>query len=245
MFHRVALVTGASRGIGREIALMLCRSNYDIVVASPEIENNEQVAEAIRACGGEAMTLNLDVSSLESVKAGVAAVMQKMRRIDVLVNNAGITRDGLAMRMKADDWDLVLRVNLTGSFYMAQAVIPGMLKERWGRIINIASVVGECGNPGQVNYVSSKAGLIGMTKGLAQELGSRGITVNAVAPGFIDTDMTAKLPDEVKQRMFATIALRRFGQAQDVAAAVKFLASEEAGYITGHILDVNGGMFMR
>ncbi len=173
MFHRVALVTGASRGIGRDIALTLCKSNFDIIVASPEVENNETVAESIRACGGRAMTLNLDVSSQESVKEGVAAAQKEMGRIDVLVNNAGITRDALAMRMKAADWNLVLQINLTGAFFAAQAVIPAMLKERWGRIINIASVVGEMGNAGQANYVASKAGLIGLTKCLAKELASR------------------------------------------------------------------------
>lgn len=244
MFHRVALVTGASRGIGREIALTLCRSNYDVVVASPEVEKNEEVAEAIRQCGGTTMTLNLDVSSRDSVKAGVEAVLKRMGRIDVLVNNAGITCDALAVRMKPEDWDRVIQINLTGAFYMAQAVIPAMMKERWGRIINIASVVGEMGNAGQANYVSSKAGLIGLTKCLAQELASRNITVNAIAPGYIETDMTAVLPQEVKDRMLAMIPLKRFGQPKDIAYAVKFLASEEAGYITGAVLRVNGGMYM-
>ncbi|GIU73630.1 MAG: beta-ketoacyl-ACP reductase [Bryobacteraceae bacterium] len=244
MFHRVALVTGASRGIGREIALTLCRNNFDVVVASPEVEKNEEVAEAIRQCGGTTMTLDLDVSSRESVKQGVEAVLKEMGRVDVLVNNAGITRDGLAVRMKPEDWERVLQINLTGAFYMAQAVIPAMMKERWGRIINIASVVGEMGNAGQANYVSSKAGLIGLTKCLALELAPRNITVNAIAPGYIETDMTAVLPQEVKDRMLAMIPLKRFGQPKDIAHAVKFLASEEAGYITGAVLRVNGGMYM-
>jgi len=244
MFHRVALVTGASRGIGREIALTLCRSNFDVVVASPEVEKNEEVAETIRQCGGNTMTLDLDVSSRDSVKAGVDAVLKQMGRIDVLVNNAGITRDALSLRMKPEDWDKVIQINLTGAFYMAQAVIPAMMKERWGRIINIASVVGEMGNAGQANYVSSKAGLIGLTKCLALELASRNITVNAVAPGYIETDMTAVLPQEVKDRMLAMIPLKRFGQPKDIANAVKFLASDEAGYITGAVLRVNGGMYM-
>lgn len=244
MFHRVALVTGASRGIGRDIALTLCKSNFDIIVASPEVENNEAVAESIRACGGRAMTLNLDVSSQESVKEGVAAAQKEMGRIDVLVNNAGITRDALAMRMKAADWNLVLQINLTGAFFAAQAVIPAMLKERWGRIINIASVVGEMGNAGQANYVASKAGLIGLTKCLAKELASRNITVNAIAPGFIETEMTAVLPQEVKDQMMATIPLKRFGKPADIANAVKFLASEDANYITGTVIKVNGGMYM-
>ncbi|GIU79352.1 MAG: beta-ketoacyl-ACP reductase [Bryobacteraceae bacterium] len=244
MFHRVALVTGASRGIGREIALTLCRNQYDVVVASPEVEKNEEVAEAIRQCGGTTMTLDLDVSSRDSVKQGVDTVLRQMRRIDVLVNNAGITRDALSMRMKPEDWDRVIQINLTGAFNMAQAVIPAMMKERWGRIINIASVVGEMGNVGQANYVSSKAGLIGLTKCLALELAARNITVNAIAPGYIETDMTAVLPQEVKDRMMAMIPLKRFGQPKDIAHAVKFLASEEAGYITGAVLRVNGGMYM-
>jgi 3-oxoacyl-[acyl-carrier protein] reductase len=244
MFHRVALVTGASRGIGREIALMLCRSNFDIIVASPEVENNEAVAEAIRACGGKAMTLNFDVSAEQSVKEGVAAALKELGRIDVLVNNAGITRDALAMRMKPADWNLVMQINLTGAFYTAQAVMPAMMKERWGRIINIASVVGEMGNPGQANYVASKAGLIGLTKCLARELASRNITVNAIAPGFIETDMTAVLPQEVRDQMMAAIPLKRFGKPEDIAKAVKFLASEDANYITGTVLRVNGGMYM-
>jgi 3-oxoacyl-[acyl-carrier protein] reductase len=244
MFQRVALVTGASRGIGRAIAHTLCKANYAIVVASPEIENNEKVAGEICACGGECMTLDFNVASQESVKAGVDAAMEKFRRIDVLVNNAGITRDALAMRLKAADWNLVLQVNLTGAFYVSQAVIPHMIRERWGRIINIASVVGEMGNPGQANYVASKAGLIGLTKCLALELASRNVTVNAIAPGFIETDMTAVLTEEQKQKMLERVALKRLGKPEDIAAAVKFLASDDASYITGHVLKVNGGMYM-
>ena len=182
----------------------------------------------------------IDLASPESIKEAFA----KAGKIDILVNNAGITKDGLAMRMKKDDWDAVLATNLTGAFLAIQQVLPAMLKERWGRIINISSIVGETGNPGQANYVASKAGLIGLTKSLAQEIASRNITVNAVAPGFIETDMTAALSDEVKKTLLAHIPLRRFGKVEDVAAAVRFLASEEAGYITGHVLDVNGGMYM-
>ena len=184
--------------------------------------------------------VTLDMSSQESIKAAFA----KAGSVDILVNNAAVTKDGLALRMKKDDWDAVLSTNLTGAFLAIQQVLHGMMKERWGRIINISSIVGQTGNPGQANYVASKAGLIGLTKSLAQEIASRNITVNAIAPGFIDTDMTAGLSDQLKQNMLAHIPLKRFGKPEDVAAAVKFLASEEAGYITGAVLNVNGGMYM-
>ena len=244
MPDRVALVTGGSRGIGRAICHRLSRSGFDIVVASFETEKNEEVSAEIRAGGGKALPLDLDLTSMDSIQGAVATALRECGRIDVLVNNAGITRDALAMRMKPEDWHIVLQVNLNGAFYCIQKVLPGMMRQRWGRIINIASVVGRAGNVGQPNYVASKAGLIGLTKAVAQEMGSRGITANAVAPGFIDTDMTAKLPQEVKDRMLAAIVLKRFGKPEEVAAAVNFLASEEAGYITGQIIDVNGGMYM-
>jgi 3-oxoacyl-[acyl-carrier protein] reductase len=244
MPNRVALVTGASRGIGRSIALMLCRAGFDVVMASPAIESNESVAEEIRSCSGQATTVNLDVSSAESIKAGFAKVLADKARVDVLVNNAGVTRDGLAVRMKPADWELVLKINLQGAFLCTQQVLPGMMRNRWGRIINITSVVGQAGSAGQANYAASKAGLIGLTKALAQEIASRNITVNAVAPGYIATDMTKVLPEEVKQKILASVPLGRMGTAEDVAGAVKFLASEEASYITGQVLAVNGGMYM-
>jgi 3-oxoacyl-[acyl-carrier protein] reductase len=243
MSNRVAFVTGASRGIGRAIALTLAGSGHDIVVASPEVERNEQVAEEIRAAGGSAMTLNLDVTSNESVKDGVAQVIKEKGKIDVLVNNAGITRDGLAVRMKQADWDLVININLTGAFRCSQAVLQGMMKNRWGRIVNMASVVGQAGGASQANYAASKGGLIAMTKALALEMGSRNITVNAIAPGYIETDMTAVLPEEVKTKYLSQIPLGRAGQPQDIANAVKFLASDDAAFISGHVLAVNGGMY--
>jgi 3-oxoacyl-[acyl-carrier protein] reductase len=244
MTNRIAFVTGASRGIGRAIALALAKAGARIVVASNEPENNEKVAAEIREAGGEAFTVFLDLNSADSIKEAFAAAQQQFGRIDILVNNAGVTKDGLALRMKKDDWDLVLNINLRGAFLATQQALPGMLKERWGRIVNIASVVGQSGNPGQVNYVASKAGIIGLTKGLAQEVGSRNITVNAVAPGFIETDMTAKLTPEQREAMLAKVPLKRGGLPDDIAAAVKFLASDEASYITGHVLSVNGGMYM-
>jgi 3-oxoacyl-[acyl-carrier protein] reductase len=244
MVNRVAFVTGASRGIGRATALSLCRAGFDIVVGSPEIESNQELAAEIRACSGAAMAVNLDVTSPDSVKAAFAKALKDRGRIDVLVNNAGITRDGLAVRMKPADWDRVLQINLYGAFNCIQAVLPGMMRNRWGRIINIASVVGQAGAAGQTNYAASKAGLIGLTKSLAQEMGSRGITVNAVAPGYIETDMTKVLSEEVKQKILASVPLARIGNPDDVAAAVKFLAGEDAGYITGHVLAVNGGLYM-
>ena len=224
------------------MALRLAAAGDRIVVASNERENNDLVVAEIAAAGGQAFPVYLDLTSQDSIKEAVAAALKEAGRIDILVNNAGVTKDGFALRMKKEDWDFVLSINLTGAFLITQQVLPGMIKERWGRIINMASVVGLSGNPSQANYVASKAGIIGLTKGLAQEVGSRNITVNAVAPGFIETDMTAKLPQEVKDRMLAAIPLKRGGKPEDIASAVAFLASEEAAYITGHILSVNGGM---
>ena len=243
MSNRVALVTGASRGIGRAIALTLCRAGFDVVAAATTIESNTEFAAEMQSAGN-CLAVNLDLRSPDSIKDAFGRAIKEKGRIDVLVNNAGITRDGLAVRMKAADWDAVLRTNLDGAFLCIQQVLPGMMRNRWGRIINLSSVVGQAGGAGQVNYAASKAGLIGLSKSLAQELGSRGITVNVVAPGYIATDMTKDLPDERKQKILSAIPLERIGTPDDVAAAVKFLASEEAGYITGHVLAVNGGMYM-
>jgi len=244
MANRVACVTGASRGIGRAVALTLGRAGFEIVAASTTIENNSEFAAEMRAAGADFLAINLNSESAESIKEAFGRALKEKGRIDVLVNNAGIARDGLAVRMKPADWDVVLRTNLDGAFFAIQQALPGMMRNRWGRIINISSVVGQAGGAGQVNYAASKAGLIGLSKSLAQELGCRGITVNVVAPGYIATDMTKGLPEERKQKILAAIPVERIGTPEDVAAAVKFLASEEAGYITGHVLAVNGGMYM-
>jgi 3-oxoacyl-[acyl-carrier protein] reductase len=240
---KTAFVTGASRGIGRACALALAQAGVRVIAAARDLAKLEETAGTIRSAGGEAFVVAIDLASVDSIKEAFTAA-KEFGRIDILVNNAGITRDGLALRMKKEDWDAVLAANLTGAFLCIQQVLQGMMKERWGRIVNISSVVAETGNPGQSNYVASKAGLIGLTKSLAQEMASRNITINAVAPGFIDTDMTAALSPELKDNMLAHIPLKRFGKAEDVAAAVRFLTSDDAGYITGHVLDVNGGMYM-
>lgn len=239
------MVTGASRGIGRACALELAKAGAKLALAARQVEKLEEVAGEIRSAGGEAFVVPMDLSSHDSIKQGFAAVTGHFGPVSILVNNAAVTRDGLALRMKPADWDAVIQTNLSGTFYCIQQVLSPMIRERWGRIVNISSVVGESGNAGQANYVASKAGVIGLTKALAQEMASRSVTINAVAPGFIETDMTAVLKDEVKAAVLANIPLKRFGRPEDVAAAVGFLCSEEAGYITGHVLDVNGGMFMR
>jgi 3-oxoacyl-[acyl-carrier protein] reductase len=244
MSKRTALVTGASRGIGKACVQALAAAGHRIVLASRTIDRLEEVASELRAAGTEAFPVEIDLASHESIVAGISKASKEFGRIDVLVNNAGVTKDGLAVRMKPADWDLVLQTNLSGAFYAMQQVLSGMMRERWGRIVNISSVVGEMGNPGQANYVASKAGLIGLTKSLAREIGSRNITVNAVAPGFIETDMTHGLTDVLKQKMVDQTPLGRIGTPEDVAAAVKFLVSDEAGFITGHVLDVNGGIYM-
>ena len=236
MTNRTALVTGASRGIGFACAEALASAGARVILAS---RDQDRLAAATAKIPG-ASSVQLDLSSADSIKEAFA----KAGPVDILVNNAGLTKDGLALRMKKDDWDAVLATNLTGAFLAIQHVLQPMMKQRWGRIINISSIVGETGNPGQANYVASKAGLIGLTKSLAQEIASRNITVNAIAPGFIETDMTSVLSDDLKQNMLSHIPLKRFGKPEEIAAAVKFLASEEAGYITGSVLNVNGGMYM-
>ena len=241
---KIALVTGASQGIGRACALELARAGATVALAARNVEKLDAVAAEIVSEGGTAKAYALDVSSEESIKAAAKAVLADHGAVHILVNNAGITKDGLALRMRLADFDDVLRTNLTGAFLLTQAVISSMMKARWGRVINITSVVGETGAAGQANYAASKAGLIGLTKSLAREFASRGITVNAVAPGFIQTAMTDSLTEDQKTGILTQIPLARYGTDADIAAAVAYLASDSAGYITGHTLDVNGGLYM-
>ena len=241
---RVALVTGASQGIGQACALALARQGASVALGARNQQKLEDVAGQIAAAGGKAAVFAMDVAEEEQIKSGIKAALAHFGKIDILVNNAGITRDQLVMRMKRADWDAVLNTNLTAAYLSTQQVIGSMLKQRWGRIINITSVFGQIGQAGQANYASSKAGLIGLTMALAREVASRNITCNAVAPGFIETSMTSGLSEEFKQNAVKMIPLGRVGTAADVAHAVCFLASEEASYITGHVLNVNGGMLM-
>ena len=241
---RVALVTGASQGIGRAVALRLAADGAHVALAARNLEKLGEVAAEIAATGGTAQAFALDMANEDSIKGCAKAVVAHFGKLEILVNNAGITRDVLALRMKRLDWDDVINTNLTGAFLLTQACMSPMLKARWGRVINITSVVGETGQAGQANYAASKAGLIGLTKSLARELASRSITVNAVAPGYIETAMTAVLNEEQRTAMTSQIPLARVGSDTDIAGAVAFLASEDAAYITGHTLDVNGGMYM-
>ena len=241
---RIALVTGASQGIGRACALELARAGAIVALAARNEAKLAEVAAEIEAQGGQAAAFALDVASTESIKAGAKAVIERFGKVEILVNNAGITRDNLMLRMKRADWDDVLATNLTGAFLLTQALIGPMLKNRWGRIVNISSVVGRTGQAGQANYAASKAGLIGLTRSMAREFAPRAITVNAVAPGYIETPMTAVLDEKQLAAVMATIPLGRPGTDLEIAQSVAFLASDAAAYITGQVLDVNGGMFM-
>lgn len=241
---RIALVTGASQGIGRACALELARAGATVALAARNQTKLADVAAEIVSAGGQAEAFALDVASEDSIRNGARAILERFGKVEILVNNAGITRDGLMMAMKRQDWDDVLNTNLTGTFLLTQALLRPMLKNRWGRIVNISSVVGRTGQAGQVNYAASKAGLIGLTRSMAREVASRGITVNAVAPGYIETPMTAVLDEKQRTAMMAAIPVGRPGTDREIAHAVAFLASDAAAYITGHVLDVNGGMFM-
>jgi 3-oxoacyl-[acyl-carrier protein] reductase len=244
LHERIALVSGASQGIGRACALRLAKDGATVALAARNEEKLKEVAAEIAAGGSSAETFLMDVANEESIKATAKAALARFGKIDILVNNAGITRDNLLLRMKRADWDDVLATNLTGAFLLTQALMGSMVKARYGRIINISSVVGRMGQAGQANYAASKAGLIGFTKSLARELASRTVTANVVAPGYIESPMTAVLDEKQQQSILAHIPLGRIGTDMEVAHAVAFLASEDAGYITGHVLDVNGGMFM-
>ena len=239
-----AVVTGAAQGIGQAIAETLARSGADVVVADLDIGRCQETVDQVKKQNRQALPLSVNVGNWEDVKALVDQVVKDWGRIDIFVNNAGITRDGLVMRMKEEDWNAVIQVNLTGTFYCTKAVLGPMSKQRYGRIINMASVVGVIGNAGQANYAASKAAVIGLTKTIAREYASRNITVNAVAPGFIDTAMTQALGDDVRELLSKQIPLGRLGEVGDVAEAVRFLASDAASYITGQVLHVNGGMHM-
>ena len=241
---RLALITGASRGIGQAIALAMGRAGYQVIGTATSEAGAEAISAAFHQAGIEGQGMRLEVTEPGACEALVDAVVKKYGRLDVLVNNAGITRDNLAMRMKDEDWDAVIETNLTAVFKLNRAVLRPMMKARWGRIVQITSVVGVSGNPGQANYAAAKAGVAGMSRALAREIGSRGITVNCVAPGFIDTDMTRALSEEQIAALTAQIPAQRLGKPSDIAASVVFLASEDAGYITGVTLNVNGGMVM-
>jgi 3-oxoacyl-[acyl-carrier protein] reductase len=241
---KVAIVTGASQGIGRDTALVLSEAGAKVAVAARNEEKLAALVAEITAKGGEAFAVKMDVADAAQVKAGFKSILDKFGRLDILVNNAAITRDGLAVRMKADDWDEVLRTNLTGAHLCIQQALSTMMRARTGRIINISSVVARMGNAGQANYVTAKAGLLGLTKAIAMEMASRNITVNAIAPGFIETPMTAVLSERIKEELKTRIPLGRMGNGREIAAAIVFLASDEASYITGQVLDINGGMYL-
>jgi 3-oxoacyl-[acyl-carrier protein] reductase len=241
---RVALITGAAQGIGKSVALLLAQNGADIVVSDINFEKAEETAKEIESIGSKAIAIKVDVANLKDVERMVESILEKFGKIDILVNNAGITRDKLILRMTEEDWDAVLNVNLKGTFNCTKAVVRHMAKQRSGKIVSIASVVGEMGNAGQVNYSASKAGVIGLTKTIAREFAQRRINVNAIAPGYIETPMTEVLPEKVKEELKRLIPMERLGKPEDVAEAVLFLVSEESNYITGQVLNVNGGIYM-
>ena len=241
---KVALVTGAAQGIGKAVALLLARNGADLIVSDINLEKAEETAKEIQAIGRKAMAIKVDVANLGDVEQMVEAVLGRFGHIDILINNAGITRDRLVLRMTEEDWDAVLNINLKGTFHCTKAVIRHMSKQRSGKIVNIASVVGEMGNAGQANYSASKAGVIGFTKTIAREFAQRGINVNAIAPGYIETPMTESLPEKAKEELKRIIPMERLGRPEDVAEAVLFLVSEASSYITGQVLNVNGGIYM-
>lgn len=241
---QIALVTGGGQGIGKAISLTLAKDGADVVIFELNLDKAEEVSKEIEGLGRRALPIKVDVANPVEVEEGFRKGIETFGRLDILVNNAGITKDSLLVRMKEEDWDQVLDVNLKGAFLCTRAAVKPMSKQRYGRIINISSVVAFMGNPGQVNYVASKAGIVGFTKTVAKEYASRGITVNAIAPGFIQTAMTEALPEQVKEAMLKEIPLGKFGFPEDVANAVRFLASKDSGYITGQVIHVNGGMYM-
>jgi 3-oxoacyl-[acyl-carrier protein] reductase len=241
---RVALVTGAAQGIGKAVALLLARNGADIIVSDINLEKAEETANEIKSIGRKALAVKGDVANWNDVERMVEVILEKFAKIDILVNNAGITRDKLILRMTEEDWDAVLDVNLKGTFHCTKAVVRHMAKQRSGKIVNIASVVGEMGNAGQANYSASKAGVIGLTKTIAREFAQRGININAIAPGYIETPMTEALPEKAKEELKKLIPMERLGKPEDVAEAVLFLVSEESSYVTGQVLNVNGGIYM-
>ena len=242
--NQVVLITGASRGIGRKVAEEFASRGAYVVMTSRSQAHIEAAAQEIREKGGEALAAVMDVGQPDQVQSALSGIGENVEKVDILVNNAGVARDNLILRMKEEEWAQVLRTNLDGLFYVTRQVVAGMVRQRYGRVINITSVVAQTGNPGQVNYASSKAGIIGFTKALALEVASRNITVNAIAPGWIETDMMAEMRPKMKEELRKNIPLKRLGNVEDVAHGVLFLASKEAGYVTGHVLNINGGMYM-